>query len=724
VSKARALREHLRTVTLFVRDHDLLAGSIAERPGAMPLNVELGIAECSIYVGENPERRGYLKGAVPPEIHEYWLDRNMWGRARALRRDETGVEQPWTPVAGYKQTTNQGHLSPSYRELLAVGIGGILDRIRDRMSAAADPESLAFLAAAEDAMCGLSEWAERYGGCLREAAGRASGARARELARMGDNCAKVATLPPNTFHEAMQLVWLAQQAIHIEGHGYSCTPDRIDQILYPYYLADRKAGRLDDEEALALCANFILKQRDNTVWGVEHNLTQGLCLGGSTPAGEDLTNELSWMFITASGAMSVPEPLVWIRWHERMDPAFFDHCLKNLAGTTCFPLMMSDVAVPKMFMELGVSEEDAFEYVPVGCNEIGIPGKAYFNPNAGVGYLTALELAITGGRTYAGTRTPGDDEPVVGPDASFDDVVRIASYHMRRQVEGSYASGMKTLSMQMRWGHTPLTSCFFDGCIDRARDMVAATKYNILSCSGSSFANMVDCLAALREVVYEKRSATLGRVVEACRANFVGHEALRQELLDAPKHGNDEPVLRKLVTLVERMRDEPMKEICRDPRDGTRFGNTHVVRSGAVRRGKSVPATPDGRLAGQPLASSVASSYATERKGPTAVVNSILMLDPVKSWQSGYNVNMRFSQAALTDDENRGKVASLLNSYFRRGGQEMQINCVSSETLRAAQRNPDEYRDIVVRVAGFSAFFVDLQEDIQEEVISRTEHGM
>jgi formate C-acetyltransferase len=293
---------------------------------------------------------------------------------------------------------------------------------------------------------------------------------------------------------------------------------------------------------------------------------------------------------------------------------------------------------------------------------------------------------------------------------------------MRRQVEHSYAWGMKELSAQMRWGQTPFTSCFFDGCIEQAHDMVEGTKYNILSCGGIAFANMVDCLAAIRAVVYTRKEATLEEVAAACGANFKGYEALRAKLMAAPKHGNDDRAVKDLVELVERLRDEPVKEVCRDPRDGTPFGNCHVVRSGAVLGGRNTPATPDGRLAGTPLASSVAASAGCEKSGPTAVLNSILMMNPVKSWQSGYNVNLRFERKMLTDPGNRAKVRTMLNVYFTRGGQEMQINCVDAETLRAAQKDPERYRDLVVRVAGFSEFFTKLAPCIQEDLIARTEH--
>ena len=724
VVKAMAFREHLKTVPLYLREHDRIAGSICETPGGMPVHVEIGIGENGIYTNEDPHRAGYLQGKIPPEILDYWEERNLWGRHRAYLKAVHGIEQKRTQVAQYKFISYQGHLSPSYTELTQSGLGGILGRVLERKRGEIMPDALEFLTAAEHCLRGVTRWIERYGELLSAEAGQCvDDGRRGDLVEMARICGKIASGPPETFREALQLVWFVHQAVHIEGHGYSNTPDRIDQILYPFYQRDRDAGRLTDDEALTLGENFVLKMRDNTVWGVEHNLTQGICLSGSAPDGRDQTNELSWLFVHAADAMSLPEPLVWIRWHEDMDQTFFDFCLQTLAGPTCFPLMMGDNAVPDMLMALGVAREDAYNYVAAGCNELAIPGMAYFNPCAHVGYLGALEEATTQGRGYASNRNANPSLPDPATLDTFDKLVEAAGGVMRRQIETSYANGMLMLASQMRWGQTPFTSCFFDGCIERARDMIQSTKYNILSCGGTSFANMVDCLAAIREVMYERGEATLAELASACAANFDGTEELRAKLLAAPKHGNDDPRLTDLIALVERLRDEPLKEICRDPRDGTPFGNCHVVRSGAVLGGRNAGATPDGRFAGTPLAGSVAASAGCERSGPTAVLKSILALSPKQSWQCGYNVNLRFQQPLLADNGQRSKVRAMLNAYFSKGGQEMQINCADVETLRAAQHEPELHGDLVVRVAGFSEFFTKLHPAIQRDVIRRTEHN-
>jgi formate C-acetyltransferase len=382
----------------------------------------------------------------------------------------------------------------------------------------------------------------------------------------------------------------------------------------------------------------------------------------------------------------------------------------------------NDNAIPDALMELGMDRQDAFNFVPVGCNELSVPGQWYYNPGAHVGYLQAIEATLTNGKGYRKQWGWREVAPPTTELKSFDQFADAVGAYLRRALSKAFDRGMKELQAQIRWGTTPLTSCFFDGCIEQAHDMSEGTKYNYLSCGGIAFANAVDCLAAIREVVYEKKQATLDEIAAACAGNFDDQQRLRAKLLAAPKHGNDDPRIDDIIRLVERMRDEPMKEICRDPRDGSQFGNSHVVRSGAVRGGLGTPATPDGRLAGTPLASSVAASVGCERTGPTAVLNSICKLDSTSSWQCGYQANIRFHAGMINDLAQRDKLRAMLNVYFANGGQELQINVVSSETLRAAQQNPEQYQDLVVRVAGFSEFFVRLTPDLQQDIIARMEH--
>jgi formate C-acetyltransferase len=287
----------------------------------------------------------------------------MWGlyRSQILGQSANQSAGELKRNPGYKFISNQGHLCPSYAELLQIGLGGLLEKVQRRRQGETDAQRLAFLTAATHSLTGVAAWARRYADFLAQDAKRSTNtARAVDLREMSRICAKVASAQPETFREALQLIWLTHQAIHIEGHGYSCTPDRLDQLLFPFYEADRRAGRLEDADVVRLTENLILKMYDNTVWGPEHHLTQGFVTGGSTPEGRDQVNRLSWLMVEGATNMALPEPLIWVRWHPNIDQKFFDFCLTRLQRTTCFPMLWNDRAIPEALMELGVRREDAF----------------------------------------------------------------------------------------------------------------------------------------------------------------------------------------------------------------------------------------------------------------------------------------------------------------------------------------------------------------------------
>ena len=247
--------------------------------------------------------------------------------------------------------------------------------------------------------------------------------------------AKVATQPPETFREAMQLIWLVHQSIHIEGHGYSCTPDRIDQLLLPFYEADRKAGRLDDARALRLIENFVLKMYDNSFWGPEHHLTQGLCLSGSSADGRDQTNRLSWLFVEGATNLALPEPLVWIRWHATIDPEVFRFLPLASAPQHLLPHDVERQGRSRRARsELGVSREDAFNYVAGGLQRVGRSGEVLFQSRRQRRVIcSAIEAVLSDGKGYQGQWKWRKVAPPPAELATFDQFAAAVGAYMRRQ---------------------------------------------------------------------------------------------------------------------------------------------------------------------------------------------------------------------------------------------------------------------------------------------------
>ena len=288
VKKALAFREHLNTMPLYLRKYDQLPGSICETPGAMPLFPELGIGENQIFVRENPEYENYLDGKVPEHISSFWKGRDSWSAYKAYCRDVLGTEGGSIPDWIY--TSCQAHLSPDLRDVLAGGLKSVKAAIELEKGNAVNPDKISFLHAARLSINALGEWILRYASLLESMAkSETDQNRAAQLRKMAADSSHIANEPPQTFRQAIMLIWYIYQAMHIEGNGYSCSPGRLDQLLYKFYLADKKNGILTDDDVISLFENFILKMKDNTFWSEKHNLTQGLCVAGSAADGNDLS---------------------------------------------------------------------------------------------------------------------------------------------------------------------------------------------------------------------------------------------------------------------------------------------------------------------------------------------------------------------------------------------------------------------------------------------------
>lgn len=722
IQRAKGIKNTLSEMTLYIRPGERIVGNLTSRPGGWALFPEFGIGDNAIIANERPDLATFVSDRAPKDLMEFWSDKSLTAHYNAYRA-AAGV-QPMG--ASWDCGSAVGHIIADYALGLRMGFAALAEGVRARMKTiqADDAEGRACLRAMLLCLEGAMIYAGRYADlAAKESEACADPARREELRKVSTVCRKVATAPAESFHEACQLFWFIHQIMHIEGNGYSMSPGRFDQYMFPFYRKDLDEGRLTRDEAKELLECLWIKFVENSVWGVWHNETQSLVLSGTNVRGEDLTNDLSYLCIEVTREMRLHEPLVWVRWHERIDPKFLDLCLETIGDGVSFPLFLSDSVVPEMMMALGASREDAFEYGPIGCNELGIVGKMYFRGGCSLNYLWAFQLAMNGGRAWHNNQPAGPATPPPEGMKTFDDLVDAIGAHFRQQGEQSFRWGQELFRMHQLYGQLPFTSVFMSGCVDRARDLLVRTDYNVTCSGGIGFSNLVDCLAAIKKVVYEDKESTLREIVAACKADFKGHEALRRKLLAAPKYGNDDDRADGIANLLSRLRNEAIAHL-KDPRDGVPLAAGHVVRSGHIRAGKNTPATPDGRLSGKPLANSIGPAQGSDRSGPTALLRSVQKLDPIRNWRGGYNLNLRLDPKLLRSAEPRRKVADLLAAFFAHGGQELQINAVSSRTLRAAQKDPDAHRNLVVRVAGFSDLFVNLHPDIQEEIIARTEHGL
>ena len=609
--------------------------------------------------------------------------------------------------------TNYDHFAPDYDRLVEEGVGARLSRIdAGLVRFAYDPEKTLFLQAARVAFGAFRAMILGYARAAEEKGGR--------FAAMSEDLYHLADYRPVTFRQGLQLIWLAHLSFVHEGR-YAMALGRLDQILYPLYRGDVEAGRLSYEEAVELLAATFLKIGEARWRGGDDVVN--ICIGGVTRQGADATNELSYAVLEAVGRCNIPGPNLSARIHGGTPPRFLDACLQVIGTGLGYPALMNDeVNIPALARH-GYRMEDCRDYCMVGCIENFLQGR---QPPWSDGRFNAplyLEAVWNRGRSLLDGAPIGVD---TGDPEKLDSMEKLLSAY-RTQLEFGAAEYMARF-MNENTRLDPVhymdayLSCFCRDCIERGVDIHnGGAQYPSAHGAGcEGIATVADSLAALEEVVYHRREASLSQVIEALRANFQGHEALQQRLLSAPKYGNNlDAADQYAVWYVDTM-------------EGL-FSSYHTHDGGAIytamasnvqniSSGREVAATPDGRMAGEPLSDAASPMHGMDRQGPTAVALSVSKPDYTRVC-CGSVVNQKFSPAMFESPEKRARLAALVRVYFDRGGQELQINAVSRTLLMDAMAHPERYESLVGRVSGFSAYFTTLDRTVQLDILKRTEHG-
>lgn len=646
---------------------------------------------------------------------------------RLLRAMQAGARDN-LPGRG-RCTDAQAHIVPGHKNVLAKGFSGIQADALARLAEPCPPEQRAFLESVVQTCDAMRAFSLRFAELAREQARtEALSARAAELEAIAATCERVPWLPAQTFREAVQALWFTQNAAIISyGAGSGITPGRVDQLLYPYYAADLARGALTSKDALRLIEELIIKLNDNVViWpdigGVELNHlgsdVQNITLGGVDRQGEDATNELSYLFVQAIENTSLATTASF-RISKQTEPEFLRRVVK-LHQKTNAPAFLNDETAIAALVKDGYTLEAARDYCLVGCVEPSGNGDT-FGATGGtkVYFPTALDLALHRGRTgFFGHQ----DGPVTGdPRAfrSFEELLHayfVQLEHMVKQV--TEATRLRDQIWAERF-HNPLISSTIDGCIENARDMTqGGARYNFGAVGGGGLGTVVDALATLRSLVFERHTLTMAEVLDALDTNFRHAPELRARLLEGPRFGRDEPdtdeLARRIVArFCEMVRAEPTVT-------GGHFKASLISYGLNVYEGALEPATPDGRKAGEPLSNSMSPSNGAEQKGPTAALNSLASIDQTEIGY-GNSVNLRLPIGLLGSDKGVESVAHLVRGYFEQGGFHVQFNATDAQTLRTAQERPEDYSDLIVRVSGYSAYFTRLGRQIQDDIIARTE---
>jgi formate C-acetyltransferase len=629
-----------------------------------------------------------------------------------------------------------GHIIPGYAKALRVGLRGLVVEI-EALPADGDHETTAFRNALVVCAQAARHLAGRYAVLAeRLADSERDPQRWEELREIARICRKVPWEPAETLHEALQALWfihmLVMAAESYPGPGLS--PGRIDQYLYPYYRRDLDSGRLDRARAKELCQCWWLKPnyaydyqgRVGNNQGITAGFGQLVTLGGIDAQGGDASNDLTWLLLEVIEEMNLLEPKPNIRLHAKTPPALLRRVADLIARAQGSPFLLNfDEHSIRGLEWQGLPKERLWDYAPVGCLENTLQGDDRSGTvDVNLNLAKAVELTLFDGQDLATGRQIG---PRTGDPARFTDFAAFQAAFLRQLrhlVEWIIRVNNRADEIRARWQPTPFLSLLVDGCARRGKDVTAGgAEHNYLTVEGVAFATTVDSLAAVRKLVFEEKRLEMGALLEAIRANFEGHEKVRSLLANkAPKYGNDDDAADALAREVSRFWT---REVFRHqaPATGKRYRAGYLSWNYWVAYAPKTAATPDGRPRGKFLSNGSCPVASQDRHGPTANALSVGKIG-LESAPSGDSHTLSLSPSLLRDDEHLEKLAAFLRAYGEAGGTALQVNVIDPATLREAQANPFEYRNLLVRVTGYNAYFVTLGQEIQNEIIAREAHAL
>lgn len=611
-----------------------------------------------------------------------------------------------------------GHVIAGYDRVLQKGLHFLITSATDRLEAK-DSTGRDFAKASLEICQAVSNYILRY----------AEKAKALErkttleenkvrLKRMADTCEWVALKPPRSFFEAVQLLWLLHEVVIYEQYCGSMSLGRMDQYLYPYYKRDIDTGVLTHEEAVEIIEALWIKFS-----GLRKGY-QNVTIGGCDAHGNYAANELSYMFLNASKKLKMDQPLLSVRWHKSMPLEFWKSIQELIETGIGFPALFNDEAAISGKQRLGISGEDAANYGIIGCVEITVPGKEFSHTEGfRINWAKVLELMLNAGAcTFTGEEMEMKQNRPLESIKTFDEFFDWYKAELCHFLDlGIAATNTLELSYADNWP-TPYMSSLMEGCLEKGCDVNrGGTIYNLSSVNACAMADVADSLAAVRKVVFEEGKLSLSELAAILKENFKGNELLRMELVNqCPKFGNDDDrsddIMKELVDVFQSKVDGYT-----NARGGRYQSGLYSVDHHA-QMGKLTGALPDGRNAGISLANAISPCQGADRLGPTAVIKSVSKLN-MSVLGNGMVLDMKFHPSFFDDDSHREAFRHLVETYFMLGGLEVQFNVVSRETLLEAQQHPEQYQDLIVRVSGFSAYFVTLDRVLQNEIIARTEYS-
>ena len=732
--RALMLQKILEGMSIYIDDKSLIAGNQATKNKNAPIfpeyTMEFVMNELDLF----EKRDGdvfYITEETKEQLREiapFWENNNLRARGEALLPEEVDVFME-TGVFGMEGKLNAGdaHLAVNYQRILSDGLKGYEKRVKELRAALdfTDPESIdknVFYKAVLTVIEAVRDFAQRYSKLAKELADKETDAkRKEELLQMSKICAKVPYEPANSFREAVQSVWFIQLILQIESNGHSLSYGRFDQYMYPYYKKDINEGKITKEDALELLTCLWIKTLTiNKVRSQSHTFSsagspmyQNVTIGGQTTDKKDAVNELSFVVLQSVAQTRLTQPNLTVRYHANIDKHFFDECIEVMKLGFGMPALNNDEIIIPSFINWGVKEEDAYNYSAIGCVETAVPGKWGYRCT-GMSYINFPRVLLcamndgvdlTSGKRF--TKGYGKFTEM----ETYEDLLAAWDKTVREMTRYSVIVENAIDKASERDVPDVLCSALTDDCIGRGKTIKeGGAVYDFISGLQVGIANMADSLAAITKLVYEEKKITKEQLWNAILDDFQSEENKKiQEMLinDVPKYGNDDDYVDQLV--VEAY-DSYLDEIKKYP--NTRY---HRGPIGGIRYGGN---------AFEPLAEGSSPAHNADKNGPTAVFKTVAKL-PTEKITGGVLLNQKMTPQMLSTEENKQKLEMLIRTFFNRlHGYHVQYNIVSRETLIDAQKHPEKHKDLIVRVAGYSAFFNVLSKKTQDDIIGRTEQTL
>jgi formate C-acetyltransferase len=753
----KALEEFLHCLPIRIDEDELIVGVKSSKIRADPIEIERGMRSrifgfifndsidqkirenfsknftfINRYVPLTEQELDELKNEIVP----FWkgrtvMDRKIeyWKKAGLTEESKGsmdfgsafGVSMGGTDLFG--SAVGQGHVVPGYRRVLKMGFRGIEKMAEEGLAKLKETDenyeqSKDFYESVVVAARAVCDYSNCYADLAMEMAENAPETRKAELLEIAERTRRVPALPPRTFMEALQSVWMTNVVMEMSyGEGNIFSQGRVDQYLYPYYAVDLAEGRITYEEALEAIEEYLVKLASVVIAG-QNNIT----IGGLDKDGNDATNDVSYMFLEAIANVKSLLNTLSIRISSKSPHDFVKRTIEAFKYTAGMGIHNDEVLVPQLH-NTGYSLEDARDYSLVGCVEPHGTGNDFsYTAGNAIQISILLNMALNEGRTlFSGNRTVGAKTPPPSSFKTFEDVKKAYVDQL------SFAIDLVVKKAELKdkafayYLPSPLLSSTIEGCLESGMDATRnGARYNNNPMGSQGLATVTNSLAAIRWAVFEEKLLTMEELVNHMRNNFRGAEELREKLQNkAPKYGNGDEKTDELAKWVANTLCDITRKYKARGGDGI-YHNCLVSAGTQIREGKGLGATADGRLLGEPVANGISPANGTENNGLTMALRSVAYATGEPHLTNGASMNIRINPSLIQKDEGVDHLASIVEAYLELGGRELQINPISSETLRDAQVHPEKYPDLSVKVTGYSARFIDIAKELQDDIIDRT----